>query len=313
MTQSLLPQLDLFADPIRGRLLLLLEPQELSVGELGEVLQAPQPTVSRHLKALAEAGWVSSRSEGTSRLYRADADGRPAALADLWRLVRGEVEATADARRDAERVRHVLATRKGKGADFFQCAATQWDALRAELFGARVELLPLLGLLEPGLVVGDLGCGTGHLAVAMAPFVQRVVAVDGSQAMLDVARARLGDVRNVDLRRGDLESLPIRDNELDIAMLSVVLSYAADPAAVLAEAARALQPGGRLLVADLMPHDQVELRQRFGQRWQGFSSETVRTWLESAGFTSVRYLPLPAEPSARGPLMFAASAVRPWG
>jgi ArsR family transcriptional regulator len=160
--------------------------------------------------------------------------------------------------------------------------------------------------------VGDLGCGTGHLAVAMAPFVQRVIAVDGSQAMLDVARARLGDVRNVELRRGDLEALPVRDSELDIAMLSVVLSYAADPAAVLVEAARALQPGGRLLVADLMPHDQVELRQRFGQRWQGFSSDAVRAWLESAGFTSVRYMPLPAEPSARGPLMFAASAVRPW-
>jgi ArsR family transcriptional regulator len=311
MTASILPQLDLFADPVRARLLLLLEPQEMSVGELAEVLQLPQPTVSRHLKALVEAGWATSRAEGTSRLYRTDATTRSAALAELWRLVRAEVEDSADARRDLERSRHVLAARRGRG-DFFSDAAANWDALRAELFGARLELLPLLGLLEPGAVVGDLGCGTGLLALAMAPFVQRVVAVDGSQPMLDVAAARLGGVANVELRHGDLASLPVRDEELDVALLSLVLSYAVDPAAVLREAARALQPGGRLLLTDLMPHEQVELRQRFGQQWQGFSTETVRGWLEAAGFTSVRYVPLPAEPTARGPLLFAASAVLAW-
>lgn len=308
---SLLPQLDLFADPVRARLLLLIEPQEMSVGELAEVLQLPQPTVSRHLKALAEAGWVTSRAEGTSRLYRADAAGRSAALSDLWRLVRAEIEDSADARRDVERTRHVLAARRGRG-DFFTDAAQQWDALRAELFGARLELLPLLGLLESGLVVGDLGCGTGLMALAMAPFVQRVVAVDGSQPMLDVAATRLGGIANVELRQGDLAALPVRDGELDVALLSLVLSYATAPAAVLHEAARALQPGGRILLTDLMPHDQVELRQRFGQQWQGFSGDTVRAWLEAAGFTSVRYVPLPAEPTARGPLLFAASAVRAW-
>jgi ArsR family transcriptional regulator len=309
MTTALLPQLDLFADPVRARLLLLLEPQELSVGELGEVLQAPQPTVSRHLKALADAGWVSSRAEGTSRLYRAALDDRPAALAGLWRLVRAEVAEGAEARRDAERVRHVLASRRGKAGDFFACAASRWDTLRAEFFGARVELLPLLGLLPADAVAGDLGCGTGHASLAMAPFVGRVIAVDGSQAMLDVAATRLAGASNVELRQGDLAALPVRDGELDVALLSVVLSYADDPAAVLAEAARALRPGGRLLLADLMPHEQVELRQRFGQRWQGFSQDTVRGWLARAGFTDVRYVPLPAEPGARGPLLFAASAV----
>jgi ArsR family transcriptional regulator len=130
--------------------------------------------------------------------------------------------------------------------------------------------------------------------------------------MLDVAATRLGGIANVELRRGDLAALPVRDSELDVALLSLVLSYASDPAAVLREAGRALQPGGRILLTDLMPHEQVELRQRFGQQWQGFSEVTVRAWLEAAGFTSVRYVPLPAEPTARGPLLFAASAVRAW-
>jgi len=306
---SLLPQLDLFTDPVRARLLLLIEPQEMSVGELAEVLQAPQPTVSRHLRALADAGWVTSRAEGTSRLYRTDAAGQPTALGELWRLVRSEIEDSADAHRDQERARHVLASRRAR-SDFFADAAQQWDRLRAQLFGARLELLPLLGLLEPGHVAGDLGCGTGLLALAMAPFVERVVAVDGSQPMLDVAATRLDGIANVELRQGDLAALPVRDDELDVALLSLVLSYAGDPAAVLREAGRALRPGGRILLTDLMPHEQVELRQRFGQQWQGFAEDTLREWLEAAGFESVRYVSLPAEPTARGPLLFAASAVR---
>lgn len=309
MTASILPQLDLFADPVRARLLLLLEPQELSVGEIGEVLQAQQPTVSRHLKALADAGWVSSRAEGTSRLYRAAPQGRSPAMAELWRLVAGEVAESPDARRDAERVRHVLARRHGRG-DFFATSAGQWDALRTEFFGARVELLPLLGLLDPSWVVGDLGCGTGHLSLALAPFAARVVGVDGSQSMLGVARARLAGIDNVELRHGDLGTLPVADGELDLALLSVVLSYADAPAAVLREAARALRPGGRIVLVDLRPHEQVELRQRFGQQWQGFDPATVTRWLVEAGFHDVRVAPVPAEPSPRGPLLFVASGRR---
>ncbi len=210
MSTSLLPQLDLFADPVRARLLLLLEPRELSVGDLGEILQLPQPTMSRHLKALADQGWVTSRAEGTSRLYRANTRAQAEALGDLWRLVRAEVEGTAEVRRDQERVRHVLAQRQAREG-FFEGAAGEWDELRTELFAPRFELLGLLGLMDPSWVVGDLGCGTGHFALAASPFVKTVIAVDGSNAMLDVARTRLAERDNVELRQGDLASLPIAD------------------------------------------------------------------------------------------------------
>ena len=309
MTTSILPQLDLFADPIRARLLLLLEPRELSVGDLSEVLQLPQPTMSRHLKALADQGWLTARADGTSRLYRANARMQQGSLGDLWRLVRTEVEGSAEARRDQERARQVLAQRQARDG-FFEGAAGEWDVLRSELFAPRYELLGLLGLLDARWVVGDLGCGTGHFTQAAAPFVARVIAVDGSGAMLDVARTRLAQHPNVELRQGDLANLPLADGALDLAVLNLVLPYAGDPGLVIREAARVLRPGGRMIVVDQQPHEQVELSQRFGQQWQGFSREALQAWCDEAQLTGLRQVALPAEPQARGPLLFAAVAFK---
>ncbi len=203
----------------------------------------------------------------------------------------------------------MLAQRQAREG-FFEGAAGEWDELRTELFAPRFELLGLLGLMDPTWVVGDLGCGTGHFALAASPFVKTVIAVDGSSAMLDVARTRLAELNNVELRQGDLASLPIADATLDVAVLNLVLPYAGDPGQVIREAARVLKPGGRVLVVDLQPHDQVELRQRFGQQWQGFSAATLRKWFDQAQLTAVRQVALPAEPHARGPLLFTAVAFK---
>ena len=309
---SVLSQLPLLADPVRGRLLLLLEPRELAVGDLEAALQLPQSTVSRHLRALADGGWVTSRAEGTSRLYRAEVWALPPGGAELWNLVRTELAAGADARRDAERLRHVLAERHGRGSGFFDSAAGRWDALRGELFGGRPELLPLLGLLEPGWTVGDLGAGTGHFALAAAPFVRRVIAVDGSAAMLDVARTRLAGVGNVELREGDLEALPITAGRLDLALLGLALSYVSDPAQAIRDAARVLRPAGRLLVVDLRAHDRTEYRQSMGHRWLGFGEPQVLEWMAEAGLDA-RTTALPADARATGPLLFVADGRKTTG
>jgi ArsR family transcriptional regulator len=298
------------ADTTRSRLLLSLERHELTVTELCAVVQLPQSTVSRHLKVLGDEGWVASRAEGTSRLYRMPLEGMEAPARRLWGLVREQAAALPAAEQDAGRVRSVLARRQAKSQEFFSSAAGQWDRMRAELFGARADLVGLLGLLDDGWTVGDLGCGTGQVAESLAPFVGRVVAVDHSAAMLDAARERLGGLDTVEVRRGDLEALPVDDGELDAAILFLVLHYLPEPAAALAEAARALRPGGRLLVVDMTPHGREEYRHTMGHLWQGFGAEALSEWTAAAGFERFRHRALPADPLAKGPTLFAATARR---
>jgi len=307
---SLLEQMSVLAEPIRGRLLLVLEAHECSVSELCTVLQLPQSTVSRHLRLLSDEGWLTSRADGTSRHYRMAARTLPPELAQLWRLVRRELEGSRAAAQDAKRMGMVLARRREGSKAFFATAAGEWDRLRIELFGERAELLGLLGLLDPAWVVGDLGCGGGQVAAALAPFVTRVVAVDESPEMLEAARARLGLLPNVLVRRGALEALPLDDAQLDAAILSLVLHHVAEPAHVLHEAARVLRPGGRLLLVDMLPHDREEYRQAMGHAWLGFDEPQLAAWLLDAGFADVRYRPLMPDPRARGPGLFAAGAVR---
>lgn len=307
---AIFDRMSALADTTRSRLLLVLERHELTVGELCQVLQLPQSTVSRHLKLLGDEGWVSARAEGTSRRYHMPADRMDAGARQLWQLVRGEVAALPGSAQDAERLRTVLAQRSTRSREFFSSAAGEWDRLRAELFGRRADLLALPGLLDEGWTVGDLGCGTGQIAQSLAPFVRRVVAVDSSPAMLEAARARLGDLPNVQTREGELESLPIADGELDAAIAFLVLHYVAEPGEALAEAARALRPGGRLLVVDMMPHDREEYRQAMGHVWQGFERERMERWMTEGGLGAFRYVPLPPDPAAKGPSLFAATAKR---
>jgi DNA-binding transcriptional ArsR family regulator len=227
---NILDHMSALADPTRCRMLLLLEKHELTVGELCAVLQMPQSSVSRHLKTLADDDWVTSRRDGTSRFYSMAADDLGSAASRLWPLIREQVAGTAAAGQDSRRLKGVLARRRVTSQQFFATAAGKWDRLREDLFGDTFYLWAVLGLIDSSLVVGDLGCGTGQLSYTVAPYVERVIAVDASPDMLEAARQRLTEASNVDLRQGELESLPIEDGELHAAMLSLVLHYSPDPA-----------------------------------------------------------------------------------
>lgn len=303
-------RLSALADPIRGRILLALERHELTVRELQEVLQLPQSTVSRHLKVLADLGLVLTRAEGTANWYRMPARELEPAMRRLWLAVRDEVAGSVIARRDGERLQQVLAGRHLTSQRFFASAAGQWDRLRRELFGDRLELLALLGLLDASWVVGDLGCGTGQVAATLAPFVRRVVGVDESAAMLKSARQRTREMPNVELRNGTLEELPIEPGELDAALLVLVLHHSGEPAGVLAAAGRALRPGGKLVVVDMLPHDHVEFREQMGHQWLGFSEPELTGWLREAGFGGGRFVALPIDAKAKGPPLFAMSVTK---
>lgn len=310
MNVAIFEDLTALADATRSRMLLLLERHELTVGELCAILQLPQSTVSRHLKTLADASWVSSRRDGTSRYYTLALDDRAPATRRLWTLLREQVSTTPGADQDARRLKTILDRRQTKSQQFFESAAGQWDKLREELFGHASYLQALPALLDPSWTVGDLGCGTGEVAAAFAPFVSRVIAVDRSGEMLQAARRRLRDAHNVDVRRGDLESLPVDDASLDAATLLLVLHHLPAPALALSEAARVLRPGGRIAISDMLPHDHEEYRQEMGHVWLGFGDDQMRRLLAGAGFTDVRIVPLPTSPEAKGPALFVASAIR---
>lgn len=308
---AILEHMSALSDPTRCRMLLLLEKHELTVSELCAVLQMPQSSVSRHLKTLADDEWVVSRRDGTSRFYSMVVEDLDAAARRLWPLIREQVAATSAAGQDDRRLRGILGRRRAKSQEFFASAAGGWDRLRGELFGETFFLWGVLGLIDPELVVGDLGCGTGQLAETVAPYVKRVIAVDSSMEMLDAARARVAGAANVDIRQGELESLPVAAGELDAAMLSLVLHYSPSPARALSEVARTLRPGGTVLVVDMLPHERQEYQQQMGHVWLGFSEKQMTRLLTGAGFGTVRFRMLPADPDARGPALFAASATRP--
>jgi SAM-dependent methyltransferase len=305
---AILDHMSALADPTRCRLLLLLEAREMTVSELCAVLQMPQSSVSRQLKTLGDDGMVTSRRDGTSRFYSMPRELDEAA-AGLWPLIRAEVAATPAARQDGRRLTGVLARRRATSQAFFATAAPEWDTLSAALFGDSFAAWGLLGLLDPELVVGDLGCGTGRLAEILAPLAKRVLAVDGSADMLAAARARLTRHANVEVRAGEIEALPLADGELDAAVLALVLHHLPDPGSALAEVARVVRPGGRVLVIDMLPHDHVEYQQQMGHVWLGFGEDQIARLLGGAGFARVRTRALPPVPEARGPVLFAATGV----
>lgn len=311
MTVATLPLLDslsALADPTRCRMLLLLGSHELTVSELCTIVQLPQSTVSRQLKTLADAGWVTSRRDGTSRYYSlmlASDDMRT-----LWKLTSAQLEGKSAAAQDLRRLERVLAERRAASEHFFASSSGQWDKLREELFGADFAFRSLAGLLDDEWTVADLGCGTGAMAAILAPHVKQVIGVDASEEMLEAARVRNNGVTNIEWRKGTLETLPVFPDSADAATLMLVLHHLPSPAQALSEAARILKPGGRVLIVDMAPHEKEEYRQQMGHVWLGFSEDQIKKLLTTAGFTHVKVHALPPATTAKGPALFAATGRR---
>lgn len=273
------------ADETRLRLASLLGRHELSVGELVGVLGASQPSVSRHLKIMADAGLVRVRRDGR-RVFYAMAEGVGAQPLECLRPL---LDATPGLDADLRAAQQVMAARRRETVQFFDAVADDWPNLRRELLGeadpeAVLERLPA----ECG-PAADLGCGAGDLLGALAERCVTAIGVDNSARMLAEARRRYAAHPGVTLRMGELEHLPLGDAEAASAVMSQSLHHAADPAQALREAARVLTPGGTLVIADLEPHTREELRERFGHRWLGFARTDIEAWLEQAGLEPRSY------------------------
>ncbi|MCL4822175.1 MAG: metalloregulator ArsR/SmtB family transcription factor [Vicinamibacteria bacterium] len=309
--ETLLTRIESLADPTRVRLLRLLERHELGVLELSDVMQLPQSTVSRHLKHLADRGWVRHRAQRTANLYRLAADELPSGARRLWQVTRSETEGWAALAQDQLRLERRLKERGADAQAFFASAATRWDKLRDELYGRAFPAAAMAALLPAGWTVADLGCGTAQMAATVAPHVKRVIGVDQSAAMLKAARKRVAGLANVELRQGELLALPIEDGACDGALMTLVLGYLPDPAPALAESFRVLAPGGRLVAIDVMRHDREEFARQMGHANLGFEPDALAGLLTSAGFEEIAVRPLPPEAGVKGPALLLATGTRP--
>jgi ubiquinone/menaquinone biosynthesis C-methylase UbiE len=271
------------ADPTRLRIIGLTLAQELNVQELTEILAMGQSRISRHLKILSACGLLGCRRDGLWSFYGVPAGGPSRRFVDaVVPLLREEPFLKEDQESSAER----LAAGLSRSRRFFDTLAPEWDRRRQEILGAADLDAEILRRLPPCAVAADLGCGTGALLQPILRQARSAIGVDGSPEMIALARRRCAAAGEaIQLRLGELEHLPLRDGEADTAVLNLVLHHLRAPLAGLQEAYRVLRAGGLLLLTDFARHAREELRERFGDRWLGFTSDQLEGWLREAGFS----------------------------
>lgn len=284
---SLLAGIRAAADTSRLRLLAICAQGEWTVTELTQVLGQSQPRVSRHLKLLADAGLLERFREGSWVFYRRARTGAGARLArNLCRMLPAD---DPDLALDRQRLGAVRAARQEQAAQYFAAQANRWDQVRSLYVDeAKVEaaLLGVFGERPPRNLL-DIGTGTGRVLQLFAPRIGFGLGIDLSREMLTVARANLDrtSLRNCQVRHGDMYHLPLPDGSFDAATMHNVLHFADDPGAALAEAARVLRPGGRLVVVDFARHELEFLRREHAHRRLGFTDAEMRGWFTTAGLT----------------------------
>ncbi len=301
------------SDPTRVRILALLAEEELSVGELMQVLGMAQSRVSRHLAILRDASLLRDRRDGTYVFYRlAPPEAGPWAAA--WRLVEEVLREDPTRERDVAALTRVMQSRSARARSFFDAIGPEWDAIRKVFNDDALRARAITRLVPPELRVADIGTGTGILAAELARLGLRVVAVDHSARMLEAARAALqreGLAAAVELRRGEASALPLDDAEVDAAVAHMVLHYLPSPAEALAEMARCVGPGGSVVVVDFVRHEHEWMRHELGVHWLGFDADEVRAWFGAAGLRDLFYEEIDSPSDGRDlPASFIASARR---
>ncbi|MBX2886058.1 MAG: metalloregulator ArsR/SmtB family transcription factor [Granulosicoccus sp.] len=282
---ALLTGLRAAGEPTRLRLLAICAHGELSVTELTQILRQSQPRVSRHLKLLVEAGLLERFREGALVYYRIAENTESAFLART--LVDLLPEDDNELNRDLARLDQIRQKRAELASVYFQENAASWDRIRS-LHVAQdkleQELLNIVGRQRVDNFL-DIGTGTGRILELLADQIERGVGIDQSSEMLALARSQLeqANLKHVHVRKGDMYSMPVENESFDLTTLHLVLHYSFEPGLVIAEAARALKPGGRLIVVDFAPHHEDQLRTEHKHQRLGFPDQEIRSLMESAG------------------------------
>lgn len=284
-SQELVAALKAAAEPTRLRILLLLKSGELNVKDLMQILRQSQPRLSRHLKLLFESGLVERFREGSWVYFRLSEQAR---FGDLAEVLTGIVDSEdAVIARDRDRLESVRDEREKAAQSYFEEHAGDWDQIRSlHVAEAEVEtaMREAIGEERADLLV-DLGTGTGRTLELFADRYERAIGFDASQAMLAYARAKLSQcgLERAQVRQCDIYNVSLDSDQADVVVMHQVLHYMSDPSVALAEAARVIRPGGKLLIVDFAPHQVEFLRESHAHERLGFSTEQVSDWLGTSG------------------------------
>ena len=278
------------ADPIRLRVLAAVAEEELTVGEVQEVVESVQSSVSRNLAILRDAGFVQDRKEGTNVYFSVRRD-MPEPACEFFKSLQSRIAELPEAKGDRERLEDCRRRRLHRSQGYFESVAGDWERIRKNYFDDQVTSLAIEKLLPRNLVLADVGCGTGSLTVELARFAEKVIGVDLSQEMLRRARnvAKERQLRNVEFRRGDALKLPLGLRSVDAAFCVMVLHFLSDPQQAVAELCRITRGGGSVIVVDLVQHNQEWMREQMAHRWLGFERGSMEGWFRDAGVTEISY------------------------
>ena len=287
---DLVRTLKAMADPIRLRVLAAVAEEELTVGEVQEVVPSVQSSVSRNLAILREAGFVQDRKDGTNVYFSLRHD-MPDAARELFKSLQPRLEQLPESKQDRARLQDCKRRRLNRSQNYFESLAGDWERIRQSYFDDRVASLAIEKLLPPDLVIADVGCGTGSLTFELARFARKVIGIDQSPEMLRRARkfAYSKEIGNVEFRLGDALKLPLEGRSVDAVFCVMVLHFLRDPGRAIAELCRITRPGGTVVVLDLVRHNQEWMREQMAHRWLGFERTSIQTWFRRAGVTEVGY------------------------
>ena len=271
------------ADETRLRLVHLFLHYELNVNEIVTIMGMGQSRISRHLKILTDNELLTSRRSGLWIFYSIVTEGEGYAFIQAIKYV---FENNPVFTKDLEAAARVVDERSKATVRFFDSIAEDWEKLKREIIGD----IDLNGLILERVPVSDtivdLGCGTGDLLLSLKKKASRVIGVEKSPRMLEEARRRFaGREGDIDLRIGELEHLPLREGEADLAVVSMVLHHLPKPVKALQEVFRVLKNGDVFIIMDLLNHEQESMRERYGDRWLGFTEGDMKEWLKNSGFS----------------------------